>query len=136
MLDLLVKDLDKEMTEATVGENDGQADYEVLMKDSAAKRVADSKALSEKVAAKADMEAALEDHKGHKASASKELMATLKYTQALHASCDWLMQYYGQRKEARAGEIESLKDAKAVLSGADYSLLQTRGRGLRRRGAQ
>ena len=28
------------------------------------------------------------------------------------------------RKEARAGEIDAIKKAKAVLSGADYSLLQ------------
>ena len=39
-------------------------------------------------------------------------------------TCDWLTSNYETRKEARAGEIESLKAAKAVLSGADYSLLQ------------
>ena len=30
------------------------------------------------------------------------------------------------RKEARAGEVESLKKVKAVLSGADFSLVQTK----------
>ena len=30
------------------------------------------------------------------------------------------------RKEARAGEIDAIKKAKAVLSGADYSLLQVK----------
>jgi len=133
MLDLLIKDLDKEITEARVEETDAQADYESLMKDSAAKRVADSKALSEKAATKADVQGALEGLKGHKASTAKELMATMKYTQALHASCDWLMEFYDQRKEARAGEIDSLKQAKAVLSGADYSFAQTGARRLRRR---
>ena len=34
------------------------------------------------------------------------------------------------RKEARAGEIDAIKKAKAVLSGADYSLLQVRISGL------
>merc|ERR1719336_95595 len=38
MLDLLTKDLDKELTEAETSEKDAQADYEQLMKDSAAKR--------------------------------------------------------------------------------------------------
>merc|ERR1719152_1095689 len=33
MIDLLVKDLDKEMTEATAEEKDAQGDYEALMKD-------------------------------------------------------------------------------------------------------
>merc|ERR1711920_165719 len=45
MLDLLSKDLEKEMTEATTEEKDAQADYEQLMKDSAAKRTIDSNAL-------------------------------------------------------------------------------------------
>jgi len=68
----------------------------------------------------------LEAHKESKAVAGKELMATLKYIQSLHAECDWLLQYYDVRKEARAGEIDSLVKAKAILSGADFSLMQGR----------
>merc|ERR1712060_954038 len=37
MLDLLVKDLDKELTEAETSEKDAQSDYAQLMKDSSAK---------------------------------------------------------------------------------------------------
>jgi len=128
MIDLLVKDLEKETTEAETDEKDGQADYETMMKDSAAKRTTDSKALTEKGSAKADTEAALGDHSASKADAGKELMATMKYISSLHAECDWLLQYFDVRKEARAGEVESLKKAKAVLSGADFSLLQKRSR--------
>jgi len=32
--------------------------------------------------------------------------------------------FFGARKEARDGEVDSLKQAKAVLSGADFSFLQ------------
>jgi len=127
MLDLLVKDLDKEMTEAETEEKDSQAEYEQMMSDSAEKRTVDSKSLADKEAAKADLEAKLEVHKESKAAAGKELMATLKYIQSLHAECDWLLQYYDVRKEARAGEIDSLTKAKAILSGADFSLMQGRG---------
>merc|ERR1719166_377436 len=126
MIDLLVKDLDKEMTEAKTAEKDAQADYETMMVDSTDKRTADSKSLQEKGSTKADLEGALEDHKGKKMDAAKELMATLKYIQSLHLECDWLLQYFDVRKEARTGEIDSLGKAKAVLSGADYSLLQTK----------
>merc|ERR1740130_1800567 len=49
----------------------------------------------------------------------------MQYISALHGECDWLLQYFDARKEARAGEIDSLGKAKAVLSGADFSLLQT-----------
>jgi len=133
MLDLLVKDLDKEMTEAKTGEQDAQADYKQLMKYSAEKRKTDSAALTERSSAKADMEAELQTDVAAKKSGVKELMATQKYALALHSECDWLMQYYEVRKEARVGEVESLKNARAVLSGADYSLLQMRSIGFLRR---
>merc|ERR1719440_2067613 len=62
MMDMLIKDLVKEMTVAETEEKDSQADYEKLMADSAEKRKADSKLLSEKEATKAETEAALEAH--------------------------------------------------------------------------
>merc|ERR1719436_581281 len=114
------------MTEAETQEKDSQADYEQMMKDSAAKRTTDSNVLTEKGSAKADMEAALQAHTLARADGAKELMATAKYISSLHGECDWLLQFFDARKEARAGEVDSLKKAKAVLSGADYSLLQSR----------
>merc|ERR1719188_2796276 len=125
MIDLLVKDLTKEITEAETEEKDAQSDYQQMMQDSAAKRTLDSKSLTEKGSAKADQEAALQAHSLARADGAKELMATAKYISSLHAECDWLLQYFDARKEARAGEVDSLTKAKAVLSGADFSLLQT-----------
>merc|ERR1719389_1588874 len=125
MLDELIADLDKEMTVAEAEEKDAQADYEQMMKDSAEKRAADSKTIGEKEGVKADTEAALTKHKEELKSQKSEMMATLEVIQALHGECDWLLQYFDVRKEARAGEIGALTKAKAVLSGADYSLLQT-----------
>merc|ERR550532_1174307 len=61
MIDLLVKDLDKELTEAEVMEENAQKDYEGLMAESATKRVDDSKSMSDKAASKAAMEEALEN---------------------------------------------------------------------------
>merc|ERR1719343_1797415 len=109
MIDLLVKDLAKEMTQAETDEKDSQADYEQMMKDSAAKRTTDSDALTTKGAAKADVEAELQACTEERADAAKELMATKKHIASLHAECDWLLQYFDVRKEARAGEVDSLK---------------------------
>jgi len=128
MIDLLIKDLEKELTEAETSEKNAQADYAEMMKDSAAKRTADSQSLTEKGSAKANMEEELQAHKEANAAAGKELMATNKYIFSLHAECDWLLQYFEVRKEARTSEIDSLTRAKAVLSGSDYSLLQPGGR--------
>merc|ERR1719324_116750 len=125
MIDLMVKDLTKEMTEAKAEEENAQEDYEKAMKDAAEKRATDSKSLADKQKAKAELEAEVEANTEEKGATEKTLMATLEHIQSLHAECDWLLQYYEVRKEARAGEVESLKTAKAVLSGADFSLLET-----------
>merc|ERR1719199_1765502 len=126
MIDALVKDLDTEMTEAETEEKLAQEEYEELMADSAQKRAADSKSITTKEGEKADTETALSKQSEAHKSTSKELMATLEYIQSLHADCDWLLKYFDMRKEARTGEIDSLKKAKAVLSGADFSLVQTK----------
>merc|ERR1711957_845309 len=126
MIDTLVRDLDKEMTESETEEKDAQGDYEQLMSDSKEKRATDSKALTEKASTKAEMETQLESSTEGKTSAGKELMATEAYISSLHADCDWLLKYFDMRKEARANEVDALEKAKAVLSGADFSLVQTK----------
>jgi len=124
MVDLMIKDLTKEMTEAKTTETDAQADYEQAMKDAAEKRATDTKSAADKGKAKAELQAGLEADTEEKGATTKTLMATLEHIQSLHAECDWLLQYFEVRKEARTGEIESLKTAKAVLSGADFALVQ------------
>jgi len=125
MMDGLVKELDTEMTQAELEEKDAQEDYESLMKDSADKRAEDSKAVTDKEAAKAEMETELQAHTDAKKANEDELTATKEYIATLHADCDFLLEYYDKRKEARANEIDAIGKAKAVLSGADYSLVQT-----------
>jgi len=124
MIDLLIKDLEKEITEAEFTEKDSQQDYERMMADASAKRAEDSKSITDKAVAKSDMAVELEESKAAKESAKKTLMATEEYISNLHADCDWLIKYFNIRQEARTGEIDALSKAKAVLSGADFSLLQ------------
>jgi len=124
MMDLLIKDIDKEMAGAGVDEKNAQADYEKFLADAADKRAKDSKLVSEKEGAKAETQSSLEGFKEDKAASKKELAATLDYIQSLHHDCDFLVRFFGLRKEARDREIDALSKAKAVLSGADYSFLQ------------
>merc|ERR1719207_332771 len=125
MIDLMVADIDKEIQIMEVEEKDAQKEYEELIKDSAAKRALDSKSITDKESAKAETEAEVESNTQASKGKKTELMETDKYIAGLHSECDWLVKYYDARKEARDGEIESLGKAKDVLSGADYSLVQT-----------
>jgi chromosome segregation ATPase len=121
-IDLLVLDLDKEMTEATTSEKDAQEDYEQLMTDAADKRAADSKALTDKAASKAQAEEQLEAEEANNKDLKVQVMETMQVLSNLHGECDWLLKYFDVRRAARAEEMNSLAKAKDVLNGADYSL--------------
>merc|ERR1719356_1486604 len=134
MMNLLIADLDKEMQEMTVDEKNAQSEYETFMSDSQVKRAGDSQSIADKEGTKAELEARLQKTGAEHKATSNEAYATATAIKNLHLECDWLLSNYGARKEARAGEVDSLKRAKAVLSGADYALLQQGGRTRQLRG--
>jgi len=131
MLNMLKADLAKEMQSATVDEEDAQAEYEKMMADSSEKRRVDSESLSDKESAKADLEAKALKLKEEETATMKEVVGTAETLKNLHLECDWLVSNFEVRKEARAGEVDALKKAKAVLSGADYSFIQVYSSNLR-----
>jgi len=125
MIDLLVADLDKDITTSKVEEKEAQSEYETFMADASEKRALDSKAITDNESAKAENEEDLQSNKDSKGSKTMNAMETAKYLGGLHGECDWLLQNFDARKAARSGEIDALGKAKAVLSGADFSLVQT-----------
>jgi len=124
MMDMMVQDLDKEITETETEEKENQSEYEAFMEESAKKRASDAKSIEDKESAKADAEANLIKTKEEHKAKTVEAMNTHKFLGEVHGDCDWLLTNFDTRKTARAGEIDALTKAKAVLSGADYSLLQ------------
>merc|ERR1740130_1771876 len=132
MIDLIVADVDKEIQEMEVEEKNAQKAYEGFMSDASEKRAQDSKTITDKESAKAETEEELQSNTDSKNSKTTEAMETAKYIGGLHQECDWLLKYYEERKSARTGEIDALGKAKAVLSGAEYSLVQTSSMRLRR----
>merc|ERR1719506_1011001 len=126
LIDGLKNDLEKDIQAAEFDEKDAQEEYEDMMAKSAEKRATDSKTITEKEEQKAGAEGDLEDAKAADKAAKKELLALGEYIADLHAKCDFLLENFDLRKEARAGEIDALKKAKAVLSGADYSFVEIR----------
>merc|ERR1719282_1223631 len=121
MMDLLIKDLEKEMQISAAEEKNAQEEYEQMMKDASAQRAADSKAITQKATEKAELEGDLEAHTSAGAHAKDKLSATAEFQSIMHGECDWLLQYADARKAARDNEISNLNNAKAVLNGADYS---------------
>ena len=119
------------MHSTTVEDDDAQAEYETMMADSAEKRQVDSASLADKESAKADSESKALKLKEEDTATMKEVLSTAETLKGLHLECDWLVSNFEVRKEARAGEVDALKKAKAVLSGADYSFVQMSSSNLR-----
>jgi len=119
MLQTMIADVEKEITESKTEEENAQEEYETLIADSGEKRRMDSKSLSDKESAKADLEKALQQMAKEEKTTKFEVMATAETLKDLHLECDWLLNNFEARKEARTGEIDALKKAKAVLSGAE-----------------
>merc|ERR1712008_449175 len=119
MMQVMISDVEKEITESKTEEENAQEEYDALIADSGEKRRMDSQSLSDKESAKADLEKALQQLAKEEKTTKFEVMATAETLKDLHLECDWLLNNFEARKEARAGEIDALKKAKAVLSGAD-----------------
>merc|ERR1719473_642975 len=124
MLDQMMADVEAEMAEAKRDEEDGQSEYEETMADATAKRGTDQKLIFTKEAAKAELASKLDEAKSDKGDADTLLAGLVTKIADLHQTCDFLLENYDFRKEARTSEIEGLHQGKAVLSGADAGFLQ------------
>ncbi|CAE6913415.1 unnamed protein product [Symbiodinium sp. CCMP2456] len=117
MIDTLASDVEKEMTVAKTEEADAQEDYQKTVEDAAKKREADLALATRKAAEKSEVESDVSDDKKDVDGKKKQLAATQRYTADLHQECDWLLQNFDLRAQARTEEKESLIRAKTVLGG-------------------
>jgi hypothetical protein len=121
LLNRLSKDLQDGIADAEHDEKTSQKDYETLMSDSQTSRAQKAESITEKEASKADLDLKVENASEKKTSLEQDLLNIKDYLSKLHAQCDFLTENYDMRKTARETELESLANAKAVLSGANFS---------------
>jgi hypothetical protein len=107
--------------EAIRGESDAQVAYETFVKDT-------NDSITEKtkdITNKSDMKAKAESDKVEKTAAAEavgEDLESLGQENAdLHKSCDFTLKNFDLRQGARDDEIEALKQALAIFSGAKFS---------------
>jgi len=120
LMNMMQSDLQSDMKDAEADEKGAQKEYEDLMTDSAASRAQSAKSITDKEASKAQLETKLQETKEQKALTVESLEDISLTVNHLHTSCDFIMENYDTRKEARSNESESLKNSKSVLSGADF----------------
>jgi hypothetical protein len=105
-------------TEAVASEQDAQTSYVTFVTDTGKALEAAQRSIAKKEEEKAEKESARLSAISSKKGSEKELMALKKYESQLHTSCDYVLKNFEVRQEARSQEMDSLGQAKAILSGA------------------
>jgi len=126
MIQQIINDAKAMEAETIRSEEDAQKAYEDFVKDTNASIEAKAKDIVNKSETKAKAEVDLVEAKESKEAAMLELEQLANYKAELHSSCDFVMKNFEIRQTARDEEIEALKQAKAILSGAKFQeFLQT-----------
>merc|ERR1719243_509842 len=120
MIQQIINDAKAMEAETIRAEEDAQKAYEDFVKETNASIEAASKAIVNKSEEKATAEADLVETEDSLAAVELELEQLGNYKLQLHQSCDFVLKNFEIRQTARDEEIEALKQAKAILSGAKF----------------
>merc|ERR1719486_966903 len=120
MIQQIINDAKAMEAEVIRSEEDAQKAYEDFVKETNNSIDEKSKDITNKSESKAKAEADRVEAKEDKEAVMLELEQLANYKAELHSSCDFVMKNFEIRQTARDEEIEALKQAKAILSGAKF----------------
>jgi len=120
MIQQIINDAKAMEAETIRSEEDAQKAYEDFVKETNASIEAKSKDIVNKSESKAKAEGDLVETKEKKESVMVELEQLSNYNAELHSSCDFITKNFDLRQTARDEEVEALRQAKAILSGAKF----------------
>mmetsp|Transcript_21698 Transcript_21698/g.44460 ORF Transcript_21698/g.44460 Transcript_21698/m.44460 type:complete len:128 (-) Transcript_21698:57-440(-) len=120
MIQQIISDAKAMEAETIRSEEDAQKAYEDFVKETNSSIEAKSRDIVDKSEVKATAESDLVMAKESKEAVLLELEQLSNYNAELHQSCDFVMKNFEIRQTARDEEVEALKQAKAILSGADF----------------
>merc|ERR1711972_259066 len=120
MIQQIISDAKAMEAETIRSEEDAQKAYEDFVKETNASIEAKSKDIVNKSEEKSKREGELVDAKKDKDAVVLELEQLANYNAQLHQSCDFVLKNFDLRQTARDEEVEALKQAKAILSGAKF----------------
>jgi len=120
MIQNVINDAKAMEKEAIQAEQDSQSAYESFVKNTNDSIAANQRDIVNKTEAKAKAEKAKTQAEADLKATMSELEELAAYAADLHKSCDFVLDNFTVRQEARGQEMEALRQAKAVLSGADF----------------
>merc|ERR1719464_563148 len=117
MIQQIISDAKAMEAETIRAEEDAQKAYEDFVKETNNSIEAKSKDIVNKAETKAKAETDLVEAKE---AVLLELEQLSNYNAQLHQSCDFVQKNFELRQTARDEEVEALRQAKAILSGAKF----------------
>jgi len=118
MMEQIIRDTETLEAEAIKAETDAQKAYESYVKDTNKSIEEKTRSITEKTGEKADADADKVAAEEAKETAMNEAQQLANENADLHKSCDFTLKNFDIRQEARDQEVEALRQAKAILSGA------------------
>merc|ERR1712190_29022 len=120
MIEQIISDAKAMEAEAIRSEEDAQKAYEDFVKETNNSIEAKSKDIINKSETKAKAETDLVEAKKEKEDVLLELEQLANYKAELEQSCNFVLKNFDIRQTARDEEVEALRQAKAILSGAKF----------------
>jgi len=123
VLQLIAKIItDAEVTEKELekDEQKSQEDYSAFVVSTKESIEADSAAIEEKESQKASAESQKAETEEAQLANKVELEKLGELLKAHHLDCDFVLKFFDLRQKSRAEEMDAIKDAKAILSGANF----------------
>jgi len=120
LFEMIMSDCKADIEEAKKDEQKAQTDYEKLVSDSNDSINTSKQAIAQKETERADATSQKEQKDLELTGAQEKLEGLEAEKAALHKDCDFLLKNFDLRQEAMQSEIDSIKQAVAVLSGANF----------------
>merc|ERR1719251_368036 len=120
MIQQIISDAKALEAEAIRSEEDAQKAYEDFVKETNNSIEAKSRDIVNKSETKAKAETDLIEAKEAEEGVLLDLEQLSNYNAQLHQSCDFVQNNFELRQTARDEEVEALRQAKAILSGAKF----------------
>jgi len=122
LLAQIISEAEQEGKVLVLNENDQQRIYSEFVASATASIEADRNSIAEKEKHTAESSGALSKTEESQL-ANQEMLDSLDgQLTALHAECDYVIKYFKLRQNARQEEMDSIEEAKAILSGANFGL--------------
>merc|ERR1719160_946477 len=121
LLSMIIEDAGRTVDEMNADEQTSQADYSEYVATTTASIEADREAIAAKEKQVASTESEKSETEESQLANQASLDKLAELLQGIHNQCDFILKYFDIRQKSRAEEMDAIEEAKAILSGADFS---------------